>query len=507
MRKFLFAVLFSVFAFISFSQNKNIILNENNVSLKEVFNIVSKNTGYKFSYNPAIIDINAKITVNITGDLNTVLNNILPPNITHKLHSNYIILYEKGKDTQDNKAGNNQLPINTEKPAPLAYNNPVNTIAGKEEEVNETKEEFILPKIENRRKILRVAPAEKIKVNNEYLSAIITAEQKVIAEQKKEKTKKERPEKSYLPAPPSDKNHYFQFSFVYPLGMGWVNSVNNSYDYSLNMFGGITGRTNKFELAGLFNANMYSSKGVQIAGLFNLTGFNLKYKEESNNFQIAGLFNFTKHGLSNQISGLFNYADYAPLQLSVANYSNTSHTQIGVVNKTRQSALQIGLVNISDSANYMIGIVNLSRQSGYMQAGVEYDNYLGPTVYLRSGTKKLYGIISSTHKANNSWSFGTGFGTVLRDKKLGINTEIIIYSLNSKEIAPDSELYNGLLQIKPVLNYKIGRFVLHASPTVNLSIFNNDFFVNTIPYNILNSNINKISLWFGFSAGVGFKIF
>lgn len=338
-----------------------------------------------------------------------------------------------------------------------------------------------------------------------------------------------------------------QIGFIYPLSTGGTNSATSSYHFSFNALGGVTGRTKGMDLSSLFNVNTYSSQGVQFAGILNLAGL-LNKAETSKNVQFAGVANLTRSGHSTQFAGITNVGDIAYAQISgianlahksnfqmsiiniaqnantqlgvvnllqnnnfqlgVVNVAQKNNSQIGVVNLTRKSNFQLGIVNISDTAGFMFGLLNLSRHGGMMQVEASYDNFLEGVVSFKSGTSRLYGILSGSYNFSESyWAFGAGIGTGFSFGKFGLNLEAMQYSIHKDFFKSEDDQYNGLVQFKPSISYSFGKFQIFGGPNANMSIFNSDKYKEMVPYNLTDDETRKVSTWIGFSGGVRFSIF
>ncbi len=199
---------------------------------------------------------------------------------------------------------------------------------------------------------------------------------------------------------------------------------------SLNILSGYSDRTLLLQLSGISGTNRTYSGGLQIAGIANITGANLKslnsnFKEELiptihlNGIQISGLMNIVRGDVSGgQVSLLFNLSEEELIgaQISgLANFSGgyTLGTQIGLLankttlglggvqlslgkntvgaemsglqlgtfneayniegknSETNRSGLQIGLVNNANKMfGYQIGLINIAKHSGGTQIGL-----------------------------------------------------------------------------------------------------------------------------------------
>ena len=316
------------------------------------------------------------------------------------------------------------------------------------------------------------------------------------------------------------KHRPFHMSFLYPLSTDGVNSKDYSYNFSLNILGGVTGGLNGAEFGGLFNINLNQTNGAQFAGIFNkankLTGAQFAGIGNISNYnnsatQFGGIFNFSPKGTSlAQFAGIANVADSSIFQFGgIANVSDDVTCQVGgIVNLARKSKVQIGLINVSDSANIMIGLVNIAK-NGFMEVEVAGGEFIHTAVSFRSGTKKFYGIASLGYNfSDNFWAYGAGFGTTVElSNKLGFNFEAVHYMLVKKFFEGDRK-YNGLAQLRPLLYYKVSKkFKVFAGPVANLYMGSNSEENNlkiSAPYTFWDDTDGKTKLeaWVGFTAGI-----
>lgn len=527
---------------------KQVTVRSSDKTLAAVLSEITHQTGIRFSYNPQTIDTKTVVTCNIEKkSLEETLQLILPQTIQFRQLGTHIVLAPaSGKkpaqaDTEIPESGeSNEIKIieETENREEIIADN----------DLNIRNDIFFLEKISPLHTGIEVDKCHSCvnSKNDEEMRKSIAAMALLVATSatagnvvENEKTAVTKAEKQYLAAPPAETEKPFQFTFVYPLGTDWVYASKNSYNFSFNLLGGITGRTTGFELGSCFNMNAYSSRGVQIAGAFNMTGTAGAYREESNNVQIAGAFNYTKAGnsfqlagagnmgnnTSAQIAGALNISQSAKVQLAgaanatqiggvqiagAANIAQESALQIaGALNITGKGGLQIGVVNIRDTDDGVsVGLINIVKQNGVMEFGLEGGEYVNAALTFRSGTQRLYSIIAGGYNFGDQlWAVGAGFGTGFKfGEKFGLNLEAVHYNLYDNDFK--TEHYNGLTQFRPVVNFKIAEhFKIFAGPTFNLMIqsIHNDLDIS-IPYSIFeNENkYSKLNGWVGFTAGIKF---
>lgn len=193
----------------------------------------------------------------------------------------------------------------------------------------------------------------------------------------------------------------FQVSFLPFLGSNGLMSGNVYNDISLNVIGGFSRGTNRFEAASLFNVNRERMKGLQLAGvlnvvgdsatggqlagIMNVTGRMMKGVQaagfvnlnvgELKGVQLAGLFNANIRRVTGlQMAGSFNLntSDFSGLQTAgVMNLNAADVKGIGlsgmlnVVSGTLQGVLGAGLMNLtwhSEEAVELAGALNVAKR-------------------------------------------------------------------------------------------------------------------------------------------------
>ncbi len=238
---------------------------------------------------------------------------------------------------------------------------------------------------------------------------------------------------------PAPKNGFVQASLFYPLGTSWKSSKFKTYNFSLNIFNGITGGVNGVEIGPISNITLGKFNGIQLGGVnvvkgvFNgfqvglLTNINLLVTQ---GFQLSGLwthnhgdftgFQFSWFGNTTwgnvygvQLSHLWNHSqksmygiqfalgpntarenaygiqfsatmnyggqNHAGVQFAfLANYAKSSQGfQLGTVNLApEKSDIQTGLFNYTGKSHtFQGGLINIARKSGAVQVGLV--NYSG----------------------------------------------------------------------------------------------------------------------------------
>lgn len=562
-------ILFFLLAisFKSIAEEVQININVQDTPLSEVLNAIAEQSGVRFSYNPQQIDAEKSVSVYIHNkNLQESLKQILPASISTKQRGKYILLLPLTKEdfTAASNEENEGKEINIEK-------NKEDNLLNFSREKNNL-EKLSIPStgidIVGCHNNVNLKKEETMKKHLAAL-AVLTATSITAQVPAQENAQVGgNSQQSYSETAKGEKKP-FQFSFVYPLGTDFINSQENTYDISFNLIGGVTGRVEGVELGSVFNINKYCAHGVQFAGAFNLTGYDFTAEEESNAVQFAGAFNLLSSGSATQFAGganftgkgffqaagganigkeevnaqlagglnvaqksLFqavggaNIANEANCQLAGGvnlakntkaqiaggiNIADKSSFQLATVNITEKGGFQLGVVNVRDTVDGVsIGLLNIVKRGGLCDFGVEGGEFIHTALTFRSGTYGFYSIISAGWNFSEEfWSAGFGFGHGFRFTNwLGLNLELMHHQLY--EIHWNADTYNGLVQIRPMLDFRIARhFKVFAGPTANLLIQhrrNGNSFLNTPYKSFYNTQIDdtKLDAWIGFTAGVRF---
>ncbi len=203
----------------------------------------------------------------------------------------------------------------------------------------------------------------------------------------------------------TQKHRAAQLTLITPIGSNGLNAAEYTNNFSLNIFFGISGGVQGFEIGGLHNTNKGDVSGFQIAGLGNLnTGM-------TKGVQFGGLYNIDLDlttgvqvaGIANVIHGPSTGAQFAGISNFVSNESwafqaggianiapegNHGLQIAGIANvngKEGEGSQLAGITNVSygeTSVFQVAGLVNIStnRVDGAQIAGIA--NY----------TKKLNGF-------------------------------------------------------------------------------------------------------------------
>ncbi len=246
-----------------------------------------------------------------------------------------------------------------------------------------------------------------------------------------------------------DKERGFNLGFVYPLSVQGIHSRQYTNVFSLHALAGLSRAERGFTAAGFGNMVLEQADGFQVAGFYNLiggrangfkaAGFFNTYGDAAG-FQVAGFFNLSRGnilgmqaaGFMNiaedvrgfQVAGFINIADSVDRGTQAAGFINIAENvegaqMAGYINIAKKvKGVQIsGFINIADSSEYPIAPINIVK-NGEKFLGVTTDDNFSTLVTMRSGSKKLYGVIGVGYNFRNSseviavqYGFGAHFFT------------------------------------------------------------------------------------------------
>jgi hypothetical protein len=247
-------------------------------------------------------------------------------------------------------------------------------------------------------------------------------------------------------------------------------------------FNNISNHMRGCQLAGFSNISKGSVQGCQFAGFSNLvrdtiqgpqfSGFsNIAANAQS---QFAGFSNVSKNSNGVQIAGFSNVSRQVK-GLQLAGFSNMAKdvdgTQIaGFINiaKRVKGAQIAGFINIADSSEYPIGIINIIRK-GDKSVGLSIDETGTNLLSFRSGSKKLYGIISTGYNFTHpeiQYGLEAGIGAHFPFNLLfRFNVETSVLTLSDFE---SGTFMKSSIRFFPSM--RIGRnFELFGGPTFSFS--------------------------------------
>jgi len=336
-----------------------------------------------------------------------------------------------------------------------------------------------------------------------------------------------------------DREHGFNLGFFYPLSVQGIHSTEYSNVFSLQAFMGISKAERGFTAAGFGNIIRESASGFQVAGFFNTIGGSsegfkaagfMNLYHHANGFQAAGFANFTDGNIKGmQAAGFMNLA-HRVTGLQAAGYFNKAHDVKGTqaagfmnmandvegtqmasflnIAKKVKGAQISGFLNIADSSEYPIGLVNIIG-NGEKFLGVTTDDNLSTLVTLRSGSKKLYGILGLGYNFKNEkdlLAIHYGIGAHLVNyKNFRLKAEGTVTELENFR---KGEFTKTSLTLMPAI--KLGtRLEVFAGPSINyVSTTTKDgrtLVDHYIWQRYSDSNNRKYGMYIGYVAGVQMK--
>lgn len=484
---------------------------------------VARAGGFSFSYKSSIIQKNETVSyqgVNVT--VREVLDSILKGNYSYREKGKHIILTRSDKATsrnarvidgyvEDNATGRRLKNVSVYDPATMS--SAVTDSYGyfRLEIRNPTDEEIRLAINKNTyidtvvvvprswKTLLRVPIKENARKIGTIADTVSQRFKKIWLDVRKSSSQEANLENI------TDTLHRtYQFGVFPFVGSNGKLSGNVVNDYSFNLFGGYSYGNNKFEMAGLFNANRSNVHGVQLAGLangvagsqdgFQLAGLVNFVVDSVNAVQTAGLANVALHnagpaqiaGLTNvsigsvegfQGSGLVNLATDDVNGCQLAGLFNIATqkihgAQIALINFASETdGLQLGLINYSSRIDgIQVGLISIAAH-GYHKIELAADEIFYSNLAFRTGVRNFYNIITAGAMPNTfdqqqtTWSFGYGIGTAPRlGQKVFLN-----FDLTSNQIVwgPIEEL-NLLNKLYVGFDFQLAKaFSITAGVTLN----------------------------------------
>lgn len=265
----------------------------------------------------------------------------------------------------------------------------------------------------------------------------------------------------------------FQLSIFPFIGTEGVHTQNYIYNFSLNIFAGVTGGADGLELGGFANINRYSMKGFQGAGFANVVdgeadgfqaaGFANVVNNDAKVFQGAGFANivngdlrgFQGSGFANVVSGnarAFQVSGFANLAnrlegVQVAGFANVADRAEGIqaagfvnvadriegiqaagfvnvadriegvqaaglVNVAKQvKGLQLGFINVADSIDGLpLGFLSIVRD-GYRKVEFSGGDAMNLNLGFKIGVRRFYNFLTlGTQFIGNKSVFSYGYG-------------------------------------------------------------------------------------------------
>ena len=323
----------------------------------------------------------------------------------------------------------------------------------------------------------------------------------------------------------------FQFTFLFPpLSTNGAKNAQIVNDVSLNLFLGVSGGVESFELGGFINIDNYyvngfqgagfgntvggTATGAQIAGFYNVNGAGLNgfqgagfvnvagsevkgaqvagfvnvAGDSLEGFQGAGFLNVTRNTKKGaQVAGLGNVAGKGSTNFQGAGFFNVAEEVdgaqlagfINVAGKVKgfQGA---GFLNICDSIDGVpLAFISVVKQNGYRKIGFTTSEVQYANLSFKLGVRQLYTIYSfgKPFGAGSRWMFGGGLGTEL---DLSGSTMLNIEGTVHQELwignpATPYFLYIDRLNLYNSVKFLFGwnlddKVNLHIGPTFNVSV-------------------------------------
>ena len=225
----------------------------------------------------------------------------------------------------------------------------------------------------------------------------------------------------------------------------------------------VSGKVVGLQVAGLLNQSSQASEAAQIAGISNINLGNSAFQasgiynkasvvngaqfagisniaEQNDGIQASGIVSLSKSVTGMQVSGIASISpelDGAQLAgiaaisknvkgIQIAGLSNVAEKVEGVqvsglVNQAKTvKGMQIGLINIADSSDVTIGLINMVK-NGDHRLGVSIDENYNSFLTLRSGGKRVYGIVglgTNLEVKDLKYGFEAGLGLNLTESRL-----------------------------------------------------------------------------------------
>ncbi|MDN3205261.1 STN and carboxypeptidase regulatory-like domain-containing protein [Algoriphagus sediminis] len=523
--------------------DKEITLKVENERLDDFLNRLSQEVGGVFSYSPSVIDIEKRISGEFTNEsCREILEAVFQGSIQYKEKGNYIIISPAPPPEKEITISGYLVDENSgERIRNATVYDPITLKSS-------TTDEFGFFEIEVKN------PSENFEliINQERYSDTLLVDQKRSSFSRVFLTKETaetltKPMKDFLQwakesiGVRNSKNvrdtlsRKFQFSILPFVGTNSKLSGNVVNDYSVNLLGGYSAGTNKFEIGGLFNLDRGEVSGLQLAGLFNQVGGDVRGAQFAglanvnldslSGFQGAGIINFNLRDVKGvQASPLLNisggntqgFQGSALINYTHRNVEGVQAAILGNIAGGAVNGFQFGLFNYADSVKgASIGLLSFVRK-GYHTVEIGADEIYPTNIALRTGTRAFYNILSAGIRPEQAdsvtWSFGYGIGTSPRlGKKLYLNFELNTSQMNKGNVLATNLISRAYLG----LDYQLAKGVaLYAGPSFNIRIFDTSYddHPETFAYftprvfgrNTFESQNLGQELWWGFRAGIRF---
>ena len=254
----------------------------------------------------------------------------------------------------------------------------------------------------------------------------------------------------------------FQFSIFPFVGTNHKLSGNVINDYSVNLYGGYSLGTKKFEIGGMFNIVRGDMDGAQFAGIFNSVGGKM------NMMQMAGILNMNRDSVKGyQFAGMINLNGNSSNKFAMAGLLNLTYRDsrgvhlAGVGNGTigKQEGPHVaGLFNfsthdtrstqVSGLTNFTAGALTGAQVSGLLNFALKDVKGVQVAGLINVAPRRLKGAQVSTLLNYASRVHGTQVGLLnINDSIQGIPVGLLSFSLKGYhkiEISADEIFYTNI---------------------------------------------------------------
>ena len=491
------------FCLSSIGLHAQVSLELENVPVAEAIHQFSEASGYRFAYNPDILQPE-KLTASIQDQpLEKAVNQVFASNYDYKIRGSYVILLPKKT---------------TAKPAP---SKDFITIKGEilEEGTNMKLEDVSVYEIHTLKPVLTNASGDysidvslpddiafiaisKANYEDTIIQVKRNANWTIKLKKKASATESIVKEKVFnvfngSAVQTHTKNvnlterKWMHFALTPGASTNGFLSGKFTNKFSVNLIAGYSHALEGVEIGGLLNMERSYVEGVQMSGALNING------DYTDGVQIAGLSNVTigwvkglqMGGFSNhsgdligwQLAGAINSSTNAKGNQLAGSINWNSGTLEGVqasglLNYTKKlKGVQIGVLNIADSveSGAMIGVVNLSR-NGIHHFEVSANDVTPYNLSFRSGVYGFYTILQAgiNPHSDNLWDYGMGLGSSHKIKSKGSwDIEATSHTLQSINHFIDG--LNQDIRLKVRFGYQFANH-LHVigGPVVHYYLFN-----------------------------------
>lgn len=284
----------------------------------------------------------------------------------------------------------------------------------------------------------------------------------------------------------SGKHSIGHIGLVYPLSTNGLKAGSISNSFSLHAIAGLSSSEEAFCASGVTNLIMQNANGAIMAGFSNhvlgsaqgamLAGFMNTVNHDAGGLLAAGFANISGSMNGAQLAGFVNVSAGNVDGVQAAGFINVAgdvNTQVaGFVNVARNvSGVQLaGFINVAEHSDYPIGIVNIIKD-GDQGLGLTFDETQTTLVSLRSGGRKLYGILGvgiNLREYDPLYALECGIGAhVIHAGVFRLNLEASVLSLTDFY---DNTYLRSSLRLLPSVRLA-DKIELFGGPSFNHIIF------------------------------------